>query len=89
MRVISACAATKCAQKLNTTQVCVCSLSDKLWPRVWPLWLHTNNMKQRDEKGEEVVKGFFFFKKKKVMWKSKSSVGTEKEKGKSRAWEDD
>lgn len=44
-------------------------------------------MKQRDEKGEEVVKGFF--KKKKVMWKSKSSVGTEKEKGKSRAWEDD
>lgn len=46
-------------------------------------------MKQRDEKGEEVVKGFFKKKKKKVMWKSKSSVGTEKEKGKSRAWEDD
>lgn len=37
-------------------------------------------MKQRDEKGEEVVKGFLK-KKKKVMWKSKSSVGTEKEKG--------
>lgn len=78
MRVISACAATKCAQKLNTTQVCVCSLSDKLWPHVWPLWLHTNNMKQRDEKGEEVVKGFFFFKKKGYVKEQKFSGNRER-----------
>lgn len=80
MRVISACAATKCAQKLNTTQVCVCSLSDKLWPRVWPLWLHTNNMKQRDEKGEEVVKGFFK-KKKKGYVKEQKFSGNRERKG--------
>lgn len=79
MRVISACAATKCAQKLNTTQVCVCSLSDKLWPRVWPLWLHTNNMKQRDEKGEEVVKGFFL--KKKGYVKEQKFSGNRERKG--------
>lgn len=81
MRVISACAATKCAQKLNTTQVCVCSLSDKLWPRVWPLWLHTNNMKQRDEKGEEVVKGFFKKKKKKGYVKEQKFSGNRERKG--------
>lgn len=59
--------------------VCVCSLSDKLWPRVWPLWLHTNNMKQRDEKGEEVVKGFL--KKKKGYVKEQKFSGNRERKG--------